>query len=111
MEDTVPIHLSNIWNNEFSGILQRIMDDIIEEERLQATILYLDNIKICGKDQNKHDVNLKHFLEAASWYQIMYNESRCVFPLENCNSWFHHWGRGDQASSRAYVPSPGITCS
>ena len=40
---------------------QRAMDNIIEEEKLQATFPYLD-ITICGKDQNKHDVNLKHFL-------------------------------------------------
>ena len=58
------------------------MDNIIEEEKLQATFSYLDNITICGKDQNEHDINLKHFLEAASQRQIMYNES-VFFPLEN----------------------------
>ena len=42
------------------------MDSIITEEQLQATFPYLDNITICGKDQREHDVNLKHFLEAAS---------------------------------------------
>ena len=55
------------------------MDNIIEEEKLQATFLYLYNITICGKDQNEHDVNFKHFLEVASCHLIMYNESNCVF--------------------------------
>ena len=61
---------------------QRAMDNIIEQEKLQATFPYLDNITICGKDQNEQDINLKHFVEAASRHEIMYNES-VFFPLEN----------------------------
>ena len=52
--------------------LQRAMDNIIEEEKFQATFPYLDNITICGKDQNEHNVNIKHFLEAASLYIRLY---------------------------------------
>ena len=55
------------------------MDSIITEEQLQVTFPYLDNITICGKDLREHDVNLKHFLEAASQWQIKYNDSKCVF--------------------------------
>ena len=58
---------------------QRAMDSIITEQQLQATFLYLDNITICRKDQREHDVNLKRFLEAASRWQIKYNDSKCVF--------------------------------
>ena len=58
---------------------QRAMDSIITEEQLQATFPYLDNITICGKDQREHDVNLKHSLEAATRWQIKYNDSKCVF--------------------------------
>ena len=70
---------------------QRAMDNIINEEKLQVPFPYLDNITICGKDQNMHDVNLKHFLEAACQHRIMYNESKCVFfHSKTGDSWFHH---------------------
>ena len=32
---------------------QRIMTDIIAEEKLQGTIAYLDNVTICGKDPRR----------------------------------------------------------
>ena len=58
---------------------QRIMDTFIEEENLEATFAYLDNVTICGMTTADHDVNLKHFLEAAERKNIAYNESKCVF--------------------------------
>ena len=42
------------------------MDSIITEEQLQATFPHLDNITVRGEHQREYDVNLKHFLEAAS---------------------------------------------
>ena len=44
---------------------QREMVTFIEENDLKAVFPYLDNITICGKDQDEHDENLKKFLEAA----------------------------------------------
>ena len=58
---------------------QGAIDNIIEEEKLQATFTYLDNITICGKDRNEHNVNLKHYLEATYRRKIMCNMSKCVF--------------------------------
>ena len=58
------------------------MDSIITEKQLQATFPYLDNIMICRKDQKEHDVNLKHFLDAASRWQIKYNDNKCVFSTQ-----------------------------
>ena len=55
------------------------MDSIITEEQLQATFLHLDNITIRGEHQREHDVNLKDFLEAASRWQIKYNDSKYMF--------------------------------
>ena len=37
----------------------------IDENDLEASFPYLDNVTICSKDQEDHDVNMDHFLEAA----------------------------------------------
>ena len=58
---------------------QRIMTDIIAEEKLQGTITYLDNVTICGKYQEEHDENLKRFRDVASRRQITYNDGKSVF--------------------------------
>ena len=58
---------------------QRIMSTIIAEDELQGTTAYLDNVTICGKDQEEHDRNLKRFQEAASRRQITYNDDKSVF--------------------------------
>ena len=55
------------------------MKDIIAEEKLQGTIAYLDNVTICGKDQEEHDENLKRFQDVASRHQITYNDGKSVF--------------------------------
>ena len=34
------------------------MNNIILEEKLNDTYIYLDNVYICGKNQNEHDINL-----------------------------------------------------
>jgi len=58
---------------------QRIMDAFIEEENLDATFAYLDNVTICGMNTEEHDRNLKRFLDAANKKNIVYNESKCIF--------------------------------
>ena len=55
------------------------MTNLIAEEKLQGTFAYLDNVTVCGKDQEEHDENLKWFQEAASRCQITYNDSKSVF--------------------------------
>ena len=58
---------------------QKIMNAFIEEENLDATFAYLDNVTICGMNTEEHDRNLKQFLEPASRKNIVYNESKCIF--------------------------------
>ena len=58
---------------------QRTISNIIEEEGLQNTIAYVDNVTICGKDQEEHDTNLKRFQDMASRRQITYNDDKSVF--------------------------------
>ena len=55
------------------------MVKFVQEENLKGTFPYLDNITICGKDQEDHDANLKEFLEAANRKNITYNEEKSVF--------------------------------
>ena len=38
---------------------------LVQEQNLKAVFPYLDNITICGKDQEDHNKNLTGFLEAA----------------------------------------------
>ena len=58
---------------------QRIMTNIIAEEKLQGTFAYLDDVTICGKDQEEHDKNLKCFQEVASRRKITYNDDKSIF--------------------------------
>ena len=41
------------------------MMKFIEQKNLSAVFPYLDNITICGKNQEEHDANLEKFLAAA----------------------------------------------
>lgn len=62
---------------------QRIMDSFIEEERLSGTYAYLDDVTICGKTQEKHDINLRNFREAVQRRNVDYNEQKCTFSTRN----------------------------
>ena len=55
------------------------MAKIIASENLQGTIAYLDNVTICGKDQEEHDENLKRFQNVATQRQITYNDDKSIF--------------------------------
>ena len=58
---------------------QREMVKFVEKDDLQAVFPYLDNITICGKDQEEHDVNLERFREAARRKNMCYNTDKCIF--------------------------------
>lgn len=58
---------------------QREMMKFVEQNNLNAVFPYLDNITICGKDQQEHDANLEQFLAAAKRKNICYNDSKSVF--------------------------------
>ena len=61
---------------------QREMINFVRDENLKAVFPYLDNITICGKNQEEHDANLKAFLDAAKRKNITYNESKSVFSTK-----------------------------
>ncbi len=58
---------------------QRIIMEIIASENLQGTFAYLDNVTICGKDQDEHDENLRRFQDVAADRQITYNHDKSIF--------------------------------
>ena len=58
---------------------QREMMKFVDENGLKASFPYLDNVTICGKDQEDHDANLKQFLEAAKRKNLCYNTEKCIF--------------------------------
>ena len=55
---------------------QRVMDKIIQDEGLQGTFAYLDDVTICGKDQADHDKNLEAFFRAAKKYKMAINHEK-----------------------------------
>ena len=55
----------------------------VQQEDLKAVFPYLDNITICGKDQEDHDVNLKLLLDAAKLKNITYNDDKSVFSTKS----------------------------
>ena len=59
--------------------LQREMMKFVEQNNLNTVFPYLDNITICGKDQQEHDANLEKFLAAATRKNICYSDSKSVF--------------------------------
>ncbi|XP_031333869.1 uncharacterized protein LOC116163879 [Photinus pyralis] len=58
---------------------QRTLDFIITREKLEGTVVYLDDVTVCGKDELEHERNLKKFMDAARKYNLTLNERKCVF--------------------------------
>ena len=58
---------------------QRTIDNFIAEENLKDTFAYIDEVTICGHDQDEHDRNLKLFLEAADRKNLTLNDNKSTF--------------------------------
>ncbi|XP_014787039.1 uncharacterized protein LOC106881242 [Octopus bimaculoides] len=73
-------HFKHIPFEVTNGVIcfQRIMDNMIREEKIKNTFAYLDNITICGENQEDHDKNLTHFLDCAKKYNITFNEKKSI---------------------------------
>lgn len=61
------------------SVFQRTMDQMVSKFNLPATYPYLDNVTICGHDQQDHDANLAKFLQVAKRLNLTYNEDKCSF--------------------------------
>jgi hypothetical protein len=62
---------------------QRVIDSIIKSEGLKGVYAYLDDITICGKNQEDHDKNLKQFLCVAKKYNFTINEKKSFYSLKS----------------------------
>ena len=62
---------------------QRVMDDIISDENLPDTFVYVDNITVCGRNREEHDANLNKFLSVAGRYNLTLNYDKCVFSAKS----------------------------
>ena len=58
------------------------MDKLIDDNDLKRTFAYLDNITICGRDQEEHDANFAKFLAVAEENQLNFNKDKCVFSVD-----------------------------
>ena len=62
-----------------TAAFQRTLDTIIEREELRDTFAYVDNVTICGRNQDEHDVNLQKFLTAAVKHNMTFNADKSIF--------------------------------
>ena len=65
---------------------QRVIDQIIEQEKLEGTFAYLDNITVAGESQEEHDENVKKFLDIEEKYSLTLNKEKTAGPTTSINS-------------------------
>ena len=61
---------------------QHEMDNFGAKYELSDIFPYMDNVTICGDNQEEHDIDLKAFREAASKTTLTLNEQKCIFSVE-----------------------------
>jgi transposase InsO family protein len=61
---------------------QRVIDTIIQDERLEGVVAYLDDITVCGKTSLEHDQNLAKFLQSMQKYGIVINQQKTQYSQE-----------------------------
>ena len=64
---------------------QRIMDNLVHDNVLSGTFVYLDNVIVCGMDQAQHDSNLDEPLAAAKKYNFMFNKQKSSYSQSTIN--------------------------
>jgi hypothetical protein len=61
---------------------QRNIDRIIMEEKLEGTFPYLDDVTVCGRNKDEHDLNLERFMTAVKKYDLTLNPDKCNFSTK-----------------------------
>ena len=64
-----------------SAVFQRKTDTLVVDHELDDTFPLVDNITICGCDDDEHYENLKLFMEAAEKERLTFSEEKCVFHV------------------------------
>ena len=60
------------------AVFQRAMDRFVQEEKLDDTFPFLDNITVAGQDQEEHDKNAEKFHEAIKRRNLTLNEGKSI---------------------------------
>ena len=58
---------------------QKFITTIINQEKLDATFAYLDDVTICGADEQEHNKNLQRFFDVAKKYNLTLNREKSIF--------------------------------
>lgn len=61
---------------------QRVMNSFIQKFKLKDTFAYLDDLTICGINQEEHDLNLANFLKCAKIFNMTFSKEKCKFSLK-----------------------------
>ncbi|CAK8698052.1 unnamed protein product [Clavelina lepadiformis] len=64
---------------------QRAINRIIEEENLKDVYAYQDDVTVCGRNQDEHDLNVKKFLKAFKRRNLSFNETKTVKSAPHIN--------------------------
>ena len=80
-------HFNRIPFGVTNGVscFQRIVNQFIAKYGLEGTFAYLDNVYICGLNQEEHDRNLEQFLSAAKDFSWTFNENKCELSTRKLN--------------------------
>ena len=73
---------------------QRIVDKIVEQEKLTQTFPYLDNIAIAGHTKEEHDSNLEKFSAAVKRRNLTLNKNKSVLSVQCINILGYQVSRG-----------------
>lgn len=64
---------------------QRSINKIIQDEELEITYPYLNDVIICVKDSDGYDRNIKRFLAVAKKYNLTKKKKKCKFYTKPVN--------------------------
>ena len=65
------------------AVFQRLMDNIIKEEKLKDTFPYLDDITVAGVNQADHDKNVEAFLDVVKRQNLTLNHAKSVISASS----------------------------
>ena len=57
---------------------QRSIDNVIEEDELQDTFTYVENMTVCGMNQEEHVTNLKALNETAKKLNMTFDHNKII---------------------------------
>ena len=59
---------------------QRVIDEIISNEKSKGTVAYIDNVTVCGYNEKDHNHN---HMATVNKYDLTLNEEKCSYNLKS----------------------------